>query len=112
MTGQIVIVSTCGSEEEAAALAHLLVERRLAACVNVVPRIRSVYRWKGKVESADEWLLLIKSSRELFDSVSQALQAAHSYELPEVIAIPIEAGSPAYLDWLRANTLPEAASPS
>jgi periplasmic divalent cation tolerance protein len=108
MTDQIVILSTCGSEQEAFKIAQLLVERRLAACVNVAPAIRSFYRWQGKVESGSEWLLLIKSSRGLFDSVSRAIEAAHSYEVPEVIAIPIVAGSPNYLEWLRSSILPEA----
>jgi len=112
MTDQIVILSTCGSEQEATKLAQLLLERRLAACVNVAPRILSFYRWKGKIESNYEWLLIVKTSRELFGSVSQALEAAHSYEVPEVIAIPIVDGSANYLDWLRSSILPEAGSES
>ena len=112
MTGSIVILSTCGSEEEAARLARLLVERGLAACVNVAPGIRSFYRWEGRIESAGEWLLIVKSSHGLFDAVVRAIEEAHSYEVPEVIALPIVAGSAKYLDWLRGNLGPEAASHS
>lgn len=100
MTDKIVVLSTCGSEEEAARIASMLVERRLAACVNVLPNMRSVYRWKGAVESAAESLLLIKSSRAQFDSLRAALEAAHSYELPEALALTVVDGSPAYLEWL------------
>ena len=112
MTGSIVILSTCGSEEEAARLARLLVERGLAACVSVVPGIRSFYRWEGRIESAGEWLLLVKSSSALFPAVLRALEEAHSYQVPEVIALPIIAGSAKYLDWLSGNLDPEAGSPS
>ena len=107
MTGTIVILSTCASADEADKLARLLVERRLAACVNVVPGIRSFYRWEGAIETGSEWLLLIKSSRHLFEEVSEVLRGAHSYEVPEVIALDIVAGSSKYLDWLRNNIGPE-----
>ena len=103
MTDKIVVLSTCASEEEAARLARSLVDERLAACVSVVPRIRSYYRWKGAIESADEFLLVIKTSRPLFPALSTALQKAHSYEVPEVIALPVVDGSPNYLDWLESN---------
>jgi periplasmic divalent cation tolerance protein len=100
MTDKIVILSTASNEEEAAKLAALLVEHRLAACVNVLPRVRSFYRWKGAVESAEEWLLVIKSSRALFGEVSALLQKQHSYEVPEAIALPVVDGAPNYLAWL------------
>ena len=112
MTGSIVILSTCGSEEEAARIARLLVERGLAACVNVAPGIRSFYRWEGRIESAAEWLLIVKSSPALFDAVVRAIEQAHSYQVPEVIALPVVAGSARYLEWLRENLTPEAGSPS
>src|SRR5262249_20944688 len=86
MTDKIVVLSTCASEEEADRLARMLVERRLAACVNVLPNMRSVYRWNGAIESAVECLLVIKSCRAQFDSLRAALEAAHSYELPEALA--------------------------
>jgi periplasmic divalent cation tolerance protein len=103
MTDSIVILSTCSSREEAEKLGRLLVERRLAACVSVVPGMRSYYRWQGKIESAEECLLLIKSSRALFAGLRAALEAAHSYEVPEVLALPVVDGAPAYLNWLEAN---------
>jgi periplasmic divalent cation tolerance protein len=103
MTDKIVILSTASSEEEAGKLANLLVDRSLAACVNVLPRMRSYYRWKGAVESADEWMLVIKSSRALFGEVCTLLAKQHSYEVPEAIAVPILDGAANYLDWLEQN---------
>lgn len=103
MPEKIVILSTCASEAEAGKLANLLVEARLAACVNVVPQVRSFYRWQGKIESSAEFLLLIKSSRELFEPVRAAIERAHSYEVPEVIALPVVDGAPAYLSWMDEN---------
>ena len=103
MTDKIVVLNTCGSEEEAERLARLVIDRRLAACVNIVPRVRSIYRWQGAVESAEEWLLLIKSSRALFDDLRAVLEGAHSYEVAEVLALPVVAGGESYLNWLAAN---------
>jgi periplasmic divalent cation tolerance protein len=108
MTDKIVVLSTCGSEEEAEGLARLLVDQRLAACVTVAPRVRSFYRWKGAVESAEEWLLLIKSSRPLFEKLRAAIESSHSYEVPEMLALPVVDGAAPYLDWLQTN-LQEAA---
>ena len=106
MTEHIVILSTCDSEAEARKLAVTLLKAHLAACVNVVPGCQSYYRWKGEIEESHEWLLLIKSSRTQFAAVTAAIQAAHSYDLPEVIALPIIDGSTNYLNWLRANLGP------
>ena len=103
MTDQIVILTTCASEQEAETLARMLVERRLAACVNVVPGVRSYYRWQGAVESGGEWLLIVKSSRSLFDPLRAALEQAHSYEVPEVLALPVVEGAPNYLAWLASS---------
>jgi periplasmic divalent cation tolerance protein len=100
MTDKIVVLTTCESEQEASRLARHLVDKRLAACVNIIPRIRSVYRWKDKVEEAAEFLLLIKSRRDVFDSLRDEILKMHSYEVPEVIAIPVVDGSAAYLGWL------------
>jgi periplasmic divalent cation tolerance protein len=100
MTNKILVFSTCGSQEEADKLARRLLEARLAACVNVIMQIKSFYWWKGKIEEAGEWLLIIKTSREVFEEVRSVLESAHSYELPEVLALPIVAGSPNYLAWL------------
>ena len=103
MTDKIVILSTCSDEKEAERIARTLVEARLAACVNVLPRMRSFYRWQGAVEDASECLLVIKSSRPLFPALRSALEKAHSYEVPEVVALPIVDGAPAYLNWLHES---------
>ena len=103
MTDKIVVLSTCASEADAEKLARALVSGELAACVNVVPQIRSFYRWKGALEAADEFLLLIKTSRSLFDALKIELEKLHPYEVPEVIALPIVAGSENYLNWLGHN---------
>jgi len=100
MTDKIVVFSTCGSREEAEKLARHLLEARLAACVNVIMQIQSFYWWQGKIEDSQEWLLIIKTARDLFDKVRAVLETAHSYELPEVLALPIVDGSPNYLAWL------------
>jgi periplasmic divalent cation tolerance protein len=101
MTDKIVILSTCGSAEEAARIARALVEKKLAACVNVTPAVRSIYRWKGAIEDQEETLLVIKSSRGLFDQLRAEIEKLHSYEVPEVIAVPIVEGSEGYLEWLE-----------
>ena len=100
MTDKRIVLSTAGSEEEARRIARYLVERQLAACVNLVPRMESVYRWQGKIESSQEWLLLVKTSADQFPGVRDAIQELHSYQLPECIAVGIEDGSSEYLDWL------------
>jgi periplasmic divalent cation tolerance protein len=105
MTDKLLVLTTVGSEEEAKKVGHALVERRLAACVNIVPRIQSVYRWQGKVESADEWLLIIKTTKGREAPVRTAIQELHSYELPECIAIAIDGGSKEYLDWVSASVV-------
>ena len=104
MTDARIILTTAGSQEEAAKIAHGLVERRLAACVNIVPRIESVYRWQGKVETAQEWLLLIKTQAELFERVRDAVKDLHSYDLPECVMLEVAAGTKEYLDWIAENT--------
>ena len=100
MTDKIVVLSTCGSPEEAERIARALVSKRLAACVNLLPAVRSIYRWKGAVEDAQETLLVIKSSRALFDELRAEIEKLHSYEVAEVVAMPIVDGSEAYLEWL------------
>jgi periplasmic divalent cation tolerance protein len=102
---KIIVLTNCGSAKEARRIAKALVDRRLAACVNTVTApIESVYRWKGKVEKAKEYLLLIKTSRARFSAVERAIHELHSYEVPEIIALPIVAGSRDYLSWLNQNT--------
>jgi periplasmic divalent cation tolerance protein len=95
---------TCASPAEARRIARAVVEARLAACVNILPgALTSIYRWKGKVESAKERLLLIKTSRKRLGKLRAAVERLHSYDVPEFIALPIAAGSPAYLDWIEEN---------
>jgi periplasmic divalent cation tolerance protein len=103
MTDKIVVLSTCANEEEAGKLARALVEERLAACVSIVPGVRSFYHWKGAVESSAECLLVVKSSRALFAPLRAALDRLHTYDVPEVLALPIVDGAPSYLDWLDAS---------
>jgi periplasmic divalent cation tolerance protein len=100
MTDKRIVLSTAGSEEEARKIARYLVERQLAACVNIIPQIESLYRWQGRIESSQEWLLLIKTSADQFPAVRDAIRELHSYELPECIAFSIEDGSSEYLEWL------------
>jgi periplasmic divalent cation tolerance protein len=100
MTDKIMVLSACDSEEQAVQVARALVEQRLAACVNVVPGARSIYRWKGQIEDSSEWLLVIKSRRDLFDGVRAAIGKIHSYEVPELLALPVVDGSESYLSWM------------
>jgi periplasmic divalent cation tolerance protein len=107
MTDKIVVITACDSEKEAANLAHHLVDQRLAACVNILPKARSIYRWKEKVEDTAEWVLFIKSRRDLFAALRTEIQKLHTYEVPEVIALPVVEGSDAYLGWIdRELTAP------
>jgi len=103
MTDKKLVLTTAGSQEEAQKIAQALVERRLAACVNVVPRIRSIYRWQDKVEDAEEWLLVIKTTGAAFGRVRDAIAELHSYELPECICVGIEDGSAEYLKWIAES---------
>ena len=101
MTDKIVALTTCGSEDEARKVARALVWSRLAACVNIVPCIESVYQWEGKIQDEKEWLLVIKSRRDLLGRLQALLTAEHSYEVPELVVLDISGGSPSYLNWLN-----------
>ncbi len=94
------LILTCPNMEVAEALAEMLVSEKLAACVNILPGARSVYEWKGKVEKEAECVLLIKSRKDRLQMLEERLLAEHPYELPELIAVPIESGSAAYLSWM------------
>jgi periplasmic divalent cation tolerance protein len=100
MTDKILILTTAGSEKEAGEIAQALVERRLAACVNVLPKIASVYRWNQNVERAEEWMLVIKTRSGKFAAVRDAIKELHSFDLPECIAVEIHTGSAEYLKWI------------
>jgi len=103
MTDYRIVLTTAGSADEAERIASALVEAKLAACVNIVSPITSVYRWKGLVRKEQEWLLLIKTTAAAFENVSKKIRELHSYDLPECIQIPIEAGSGEYLNWIAEN---------
>ena len=104
MTDKILVLVTCGSRKEARKFARALVRQRLAACVSeIAVPVASTYRWKGRVESAKEFLLLIKTSKRRFAAVRDAVRQLHSYEVPEIVALPIAAGSRAYLDWIATS---------
>ncbi|HEY6308354.1 MAG TPA: divalent-cation tolerance protein CutA [Candidatus Angelobacter sp.] len=100
MTDARIVLTTASSADEARNIAEALVERRLAACVNLVPQIESIYRWQGKVEKATEWLLLIKTQARAFERVRDAIKELHSYSVPECVLIEITDGSQEYLAWL------------
>jgi periplasmic divalent cation tolerance protein len=100
MTDKIVVLTTCSSEEEARRVALRLVEARLAACAAVTPGVTSFYHWKGSLEESREWSLTLKTSRDRFDALVRELQRIHSYEVPEIVALPILDGSHAYLEWI------------
>lgn len=103
MTDALIVFCTCSSQEEALKLARALVEQEAAACVNIVPAIESVYRWEGQIETAQEFLLIVKSTRERFAALQELIVKLHSYDTPEVIAVPVVAGLPKYLAWLGAT---------
>jgi len=104
MTDKIVVLVTCESARQARTIASELVRRRLAACGNVIEApVRSIYRWKGKVESAKEFLLILKSSLQRFAALENAVRELHSYDVPEVIALPVVVGSRAYLGWVAES---------
>ena len=106
MTDYMVVYVTA-PEKEAAALARTLVEERLAACVNLVPGIRSFYWWQGKIEEDPEVLCIMKTQSRLFEALRDRVRALHSYEVEEIIALPIIAGNQPYLDWIKENTRSE-----
>ncbi len=96
----IIVLTTFEREEDALKMAEYLVDRKLAACVQIMP-IKSIYRWKGKMARADEYLCLIKTMKDLYEAVKMEIKEHHPYEVPEIIAVPITDGSDDYLNWLR-----------
>jgi len=104
MSEPIVVLVTCGSEEEALKIANSLVEERLAACVNIVSPVRSIYRWEGKICDEREWMLFIKTQKQRFEDLEKKVRALHSYSVPEIIALPIIEGASSYLNWVKGMT--------
>jgi periplasmic divalent cation tolerance protein len=104
MSEFIVVLVTCGSEEEALKIAHSLVEERVAACVNLVSPVRSIYRWEGKIWDEKEWILIIKTQKERFEELEKRVKSLHSYSVPEIVGLPIVEGSASYLKWLEEMT--------
>lgn len=95
-----VVFVTAPTQEEATSLGQALVRDRLAACVNVVGPIRSIYEWEGEIRDDAEWLMIVKTTRERFTSLRQFVEARHSYEVPEILALPVTSGSSRYLEWV------------
>ena len=104
MSKSYLVLSTIDSHQEAERIAQLLVEERLAACVNIVPKITSIYRWKGALERATEHLMIIKTAQDRLASLTQRIKELHPYEVPEVIALCIEDGNLTYLEWILSET--------
>ena len=102
----LLVITNLPSRESAEKLAAQLVEGRLAACVNLLAPCRSTYRWQGKLQHDEEYPLLIKTTQDRYAALEKAIQAGHPYELPEIIAVPISAGLPAYLEWVESATQP------
>ena len=100
MAERLVVLMTAGSRDEADRIAHALVTEMLAACVNVLPGVTSVYRWEGELQRDQEWLLVAKTTSEVLDDLVRRVQALHSYDLPEVVALPVMGGNEAYLRWV------------
>jgi periplasmic divalent cation tolerance protein len=103
MTAFQIILSTCADREQAERIAHRLLEQHLAACINILPGVQSIYRWQGSVESAAEVLLLIKTSAALSGEVQSTIASLHSYEVPEFLVLPVSGGSEPYLAWLESS---------
>lgn len=101
---EILVFVTVASDDEATTIARMLVKQGLAACVNIIPGVRSVFQWEGKVEEKREILLMAKTVKQSFDRLAVAVKAHHSYSVPEIIAVPIQYGSPEYLQWVRDMT--------
>jgi len=108
MSEKIVVFTTAGSDEQAEKIASTLVEMKLAACVNIIPAVHSIYRWKDKIWKDTEKLLIIKTSSHLFEQVRRKIKQIHTYELPEIIALPIKTGDEAVLKWIEDSTVNES----
>jgi periplasmic divalent cation tolerance protein len=106
MSDYLLVLTTLPTDELARQVATQLVERKLAACVNILPQMTSIYPWQGKLEQGTEHLMMIKTHRDRYTSLVEHIRKQHPYELPEIIAVPIEKGLPEYLQWIRDETRP------
>jgi len=104
MSQFVVVLVTCGTEEEAVKVARAVVEERLAACTNLISPVRSIYQWEGKICDDREWLLIIKTRQERYKQLEEKVKSLHSYSVPEIISLPILEGSSSYLEWVRETT--------
>lgn len=100
----IVITTTTDTEQEARRIADTLLQKRLAACVQIIPSVESRYWWRGKLEATPEWLCLVKTTESKYPAIELAIRAGHSYDEPEIIALPVAKGSKGYLDWIKKET--------
>ncbi len=105
MTNYIIILCNTNSKDSAETIATYLIKESLTACVNIIPKITSIYKWQNKIENDEEYLMLIKTKKELFDKVKEKIQILHPYEVPEIISIDISNGNSEYLKWLNNNTI-------
>lgn len=103
MKGYLVVLVTVPNKIEAEKMAHVLVEKKLAACVNIIPRISSIYHWRGKIEEAEESMLVVKTKQSLWENLAKEVKKNHSYQIPEIIALPITKGFKPYLDWITQS---------
>ena len=103
MTDKRIVITTCGNADDAERIARALLERRLVACVNIIPGVRSLYRWQGKVEDDAELILLMKTTAEAVEALEPALAEIHPYDVPELVVLPIEGGAASYLEWVGEN---------
>ena len=108
MPDALVVLVTVGSESEAETIATALLDERLAACVTIGGPIRSLYRWQGRIADDREWQLVIKTRSDLFDALADRVRVLHSYDVPEIIGLPVTVGNPAYLEWLEEATRPQS----
>src|SRR5512140_234935 len=108
----LIVVTTVGTQEQALDIANNLVDRHLAACVNIVPGVRSIFRWKGEVNDDTEFLLLVKTVKERYDDVAGAIKALHAYELPEILAYPATFADPVFSSWVAGSSTGESVEPA
>jgi periplasmic divalent cation tolerance protein len=104
MTDKLIVFTTCGAREDAEKIAKAVVMEKLAACVNVLPGVRSCYEWEGKMEWSEELLLMMKTTRDRYEELEARIRELHAYEVPEILAVPVAAGLEKYLEWVDSNT--------